>query len=76
MYGIYYLMFATFPDLFASIYNFSTGVGGLAYIGLGVGFVSATIFGAKISDKIYARVSSSTFESIINTYFLPCTVGG
>jgi predicted MFS family arabinose efflux permease len=57
MYGIYYLMFTTFPDIFANIYHFRTGVAGLAYIGLGVGFISATIFGAKISDKIYTTVS-------------------
>lgn len=56
MYGIYYLMFATFPDLFSNIYHFGTGVGGLAYIGLGVGFFGASLFGAKISDKIYSTV--------------------
>ncbi|KAH7887863.1 multidrug resistance protein 4 [Phlebopus sp. FC_14] len=58
MYGIYYLMFATFPDLFTEVYHFSVGVGGLAYIGLGLGFLLATIFGAKISDQIYAHLAS------------------
>jgi predicted MFS family arabinose efflux permease len=62
MYGIYYLMFTTFPNLFSNIYHFSTGVGGLAYIGLGIGFISATIFGAKIADKIYTTVSLSFFN--------------
>jgi len=57
MYGIYYLMFTTFPHLFSDIYHFSTGVGGLAYIGLGIGFISATVFGAKISDKIYTTLA-------------------
>lgn len=57
MFGIYYLMFATFPDLFTNVYHFGIGVGGLAYIGLGVGFFFSTIFGAKIADKIYATVS-------------------
>jgi MFS family permease len=57
MYGIYYLMFTTFPNLFSNIYHFSTGVGGLAYIGLGIGFISATIFGAKIADKIYTTLA-------------------
>lgn len=53
MYGIYYLMFATFADLFHNIYGFSTGIGGLVYIGLGLGFVLATIVGAKFSDQMY-----------------------
>ncbi|KAI0952625.1 hypothetical protein AcV7_008365 [Taiwanofungus camphoratus] len=57
IYGIYYLMFATFPDLFSKVYHFSTGIGGLAYIGLGVGFVSATILGASIADKIYLTLA-------------------
>lgn len=74
MYGIYYLMFATFPreyhstiniyitnssilaELFSEVYGFSTGTGGLAYLGLGIGFMLATVFGASISDKIYAHL--------------------
>ncbi|KAH7916329.1 major facilitator superfamily domain-containing protein [Hygrophoropsis aurantiaca] len=57
MYGIYYLMFATFPNLFTEVYHFSVGIGGLAYIGLGLGFLLATVFGAKISDQIYQHLS-------------------
>ncbi|EJF56590.1 MFS general substrate transporter [Dichomitus squalens LYAD-421 SS1] len=57
MYGIYYLMFAIFPDVFTGIYGFSVGVGGLAYIGLGVGFFLATLFGAWVSDGIYSRLA-------------------
>lgn len=70
MYGIYYLMFTTFPALFSDIYHFSTGVGGLAYIGLGVGFITATIFGAKISNKIYTRVSQSltVFHRLLTSF--------
>ncbi|KAG2074476.1 multidrug resistance protein 4 [Suillus decipiens] len=56
MYGIYYLMFTTFPDLFSEIYHFSTGIVGLTYIGFGVGFISSAIFGAKLSNKIYLHL--------------------
>ncbi|KAG9317591.1 major facilitator superfamily domain-containing protein [Chiua virens] len=42
-------------DLFSTVYHFSVGIGGLAYIGLGLGFLIATIFGARISDQIYVR---------------------
>ncbi|KAH9899742.1 multidrug resistance protein 4 [Cubamyces lactineus] len=56
MYGIYYLMFAVFPDIFTGIYGFSIGIGGLAYIGLGVGFFSATLFGAYFADQVYAHL--------------------
>ncbi|KAI6105693.1 major facilitator superfamily domain-containing protein [Pisolithus sp. B1] len=54
--GIYYLMFATFPNLFSEVYHWSIGIGGLAYIGLGLGFMLSTILGAKISDKLYSRL--------------------
>ncbi|KAJ7217316.1 major facilitator superfamily domain-containing protein [Mycena pura] len=53
MYGIYYLMFTTFSTLFESVYGFNTGTSGLAYIGLGVGFLTATVFSAKWGNQIY-----------------------
>ncbi|KAG2361225.1 major facilitator superfamily domain-containing protein [Suillus spraguei] len=58
IYGIYYLMFATFPDLFSEVYHFSTGISGLTYIGLGFGFLSATIFGIKLCSKIYIYLAA------------------
>ncbi|KAG2008230.1 multidrug transporter [Coprinopsis cinerea AmutBmut pab1-1] len=58
MYGIFYLMFATFAEFFATTYGFKAGVGGLAYLGLGVGFMSATIFGAKFADTIYHKLAA------------------
>jgi len=44
------------PGLFQEVYHFSIGLSGLAYLGIGVGFLSATIFGVKLSDKIYIYV--------------------
>lgn len=46
-----------FPDLFTNTYHFSEGVGGLAYLGLGVGFFSASVFGAKAANKIYTTLA-------------------
>ncbi|KAJ6615652.1 multidrug resistance protein 4 [Mycena sp. CBHHK59/15] len=53
MYGIYYLMFTTFSTLFSETYGFSTGTGGLTYLGLGVGFLLATGFSAKSANEVY-----------------------
>jgi predicted MFS family arabinose efflux permease len=59
MYAIYYLMFTTFPDLFTKSYHFSTGMSGLAYIGLGIGFMSSTMLGGRFVSRIYTTVSIS-----------------
>jgi hypothetical protein len=44
-------------DLFQSTYGFSPGAGGLAYLGLGVGFFLASFTSAKFADRIYKYVS-------------------
>ncbi|KAJ7927618.1 multidrug resistance protein 4 [Mycena leptocephala] len=53
MYGIYYLLFATFANLFKETYGFGPGIGGLAYLGLGFGFFLSTFFGAGFADQVY-----------------------
>ncbi|KAJ8095154.1 hypothetical protein PM082_010376 [Marasmius tenuissimus] len=50
-------MFATFAKLFKNTYGFDAGIGGLVYLGLGVGFMVATYFGASISNTIYKRLA-------------------
>lgn len=58
MYGIFYLMFSTFAEFFSTTYGFRPGVGGLTYLGLGIGFAMATVFGAKFADEVYQHVSN------------------
>ncbi|GAD99296.1 MFS multidrug transporter [Paecilomyces variotii No. 5] len=55
MYGLMYLMLATFPSLWTSpeYYNESIGIGGLNYISLGVGFFLASQTCAPLNDRIY-----------------------
>ncbi|KAH8922957.1 MFS general substrate transporter [Atractiella rhizophila] len=57
MYGIFYLMFTTFGSFFGETYGFKAGSTGLTYLGLGIGFFSAAIFGAKTAAAIYAHLS-------------------
>ncbi|KAI4524078.1 major facilitator superfamily domain-containing protein [Schizophyllum commune] len=53
LYGIYYLMFAVFASFFQETYGFSTGAGGLCYLGLGVGFFVSTAVSSRFGDQIY-----------------------
>lgn len=45
-----------YPDFFSTTYGFNAGIGGLAYLGLGIGFFTATVFGAQWADQIYTYV--------------------
>jgi hypothetical protein len=54
-------MFATFSSLFSEVYHFSPGADGLVFIGPGVGYFIATLFGAEVSNIIYSKVSTAIF---------------
>ncbi|KAI0490343.1 major facilitator superfamily domain-containing protein [Xylaria cf. heliscus] len=51
LYGLIFLLFTTFPTVFQEQYNFGTGVSGLAYLGLGLGFLSGLFVFSLLSDK-------------------------
>ncbi|KAJ3554507.1 hypothetical protein NM688_g3075 [Phlebia brevispora] len=76
MNGIYYLMSATFPALFQNRYGFSPGITGLCYIGLGLGFLAATFFGAYNADKIYHALSSRNGGQGKPEYRIPALIFG
>lgn len=56
LYGLAYLVFATFPKLWEVEYGESVGIGGLNYIALGVGFFVGTQVCAPCQDRIYAAL--------------------
>ncbi|KAJ5594644.1 uncharacterized protein N7459_000852 [Penicillium hispanicum] len=60
IYGMMYLVLATFPTLWTSpnYYNESTGIGGLNYISLGIGFWAGSQICARLNDRIYRRLKS------------------
>lgn len=60
VYGIMYLVLSTFPVLWTSpkYYNESTGIGGLNYISLGLGFWLGSQICAPLNDRIYRRLKA------------------
>ena len=54
-YGILYLFFTTITFVFKDQYGFSSGAIGLAYIGLGIGMITAMILVGFFSDKIILK---------------------
>ena len=57
-------------DVFSKDYGFNIGAGGLAYIGLGVGFVIASLFGAKFGSEVYRRVSMALWQLPLDSTFI------
>jgi len=48
-------------DLYINTYGFGTGLAGLANIGLGLGFLAATLFSARFADQVYHWVRQPLF---------------
>lgn len=60
LYGLLYLVLSTFPILWTSpeYYNESTGVGGLNYVSLGLGFWCGSQICAPFNDRIYRALKA------------------
>ena len=60
VYGVLYLVLATFPILWTSpaFYGESIGIAGLNYISLGLGFFIGTQIAAKTADRIYKSLKA------------------
>lgn len=58
-YGLLYLLFTTIPTVFIESYHWDPELTGLAYIGLGFGFVTSIMVVAKISDVTVVRMTKA-----------------
>ena len=60
VYGVLYLVLATFPVLWTNpkFYGEPVGIAGLNYISLGLGFYAGTQVAAKTADRIYKRLKA------------------
>jgi MFS family permease len=56
LYGLLYLVLATFPALWATRYHQSIAIGGLNYISLGLGFFFGTQVCAPLNDRVYCAL--------------------
>ncbi|CAI7668988.1 unnamed protein product [Penicillium manginii] len=55
IYGFLYLFFTTIPSVFGNTYHWSTGISGLAYLGIGLGFLIGFVVQARTSDRIIVK---------------------
>lgn len=69
VYGVLYLVLASFPAVWHDQYQQTTGLGGLNYISLGLGFLLGTQFAALFADKIYKHLKSTAPHQIARSEF-------
>ncbi|EED15848.1 conserved hypothetical protein [Talaromyces stipitatus ATCC 10500] len=51
VYSYLYLLLTTYTEIFEGVYGFNSGEAGLAYLGLGVGFISGQVAIGPFSDR-------------------------
>ena len=59
VYGLLYLLFTTITTVFIETYHWQPDICGLAYIGLGIGFLTGLGVVAKISDATVVRMTKA-----------------
>ncbi|KAK9424332.1 putative Major facilitator superfamily domain-containing protein [Seiridium unicorne] len=59
VYGAVYLMYNSVPTVFQGVYGWSTGVSGLAFISLGLGYTAGLILFSLFSDREVVRLTKA-----------------
>ncbi|KAI1176528.1 major facilitator superfamily domain-containing protein [Nemania sp. FL0916] len=65
VYGLLYLLLTTISTVFVQKYHWSVGLSGLAYIGIGIGFILGVVVIGGTSDRIMARRARLNNETAI-----------
>lgn len=76
VYGYMYILFTTFTEVFEGNYGFNTGEAGLAYLGLGFGFVIGQIAVGSFSDRYLARMKAKHGAHKPEDRLPPLVIGG
>lgn len=71
LFGYLYLFLTTFPMVFQEQYQFSVGISGLTYIGLGIGSFTGLIIAGKSSDIFYRRLTAQNNDSSKPEFRIP-----
>lgn len=71
-----YIVISTFLSVWVGVYNQSTGIGGLNYISITVGFLLATQTAAPLSDTIYGKLKEKNQDMGKPEFLVPLMVPG
>ncbi|KAI2012860.1 hypothetical protein LOZ52_003712 [Ophidiomyces ophidiicola] len=76
LYGLMYLVLATFPFVWEKTYNFSSGTASLHYISLGVGFIIGLQICAPINDRVYCALKKRYSDPGRPEFRIPLMIPG
>lgn len=77
VYGVLYLVLASFPVVWSEQYGEKNkGIAGLNYISLGVGFYLGTQIAAKFADRIYKRLKARNGDVGRSEFRVPLMLPG
>lgn len=71
VYGLLYLFFTTISSVFENNYGFSTGLSGLAYLGIGIGFFVGLGIIAVTNDRIVMKLTARNNGNYLPEMRLP-----
>ncbi|RAL04138.1 MFS transporter [Aspergillus ibericus CBS 121593] len=74
VYGLLYLFFTTITSVFEETYGFSTGLSGLAYLGIGIGFLVGLLLIALSSDRIVKKLTARNHGTFLPEMRLPTMI--
>jgi MFS family permease len=74
VYGCLYLLFTTITQVFQDVYHWSEEISGLAYIGLGLGFVAGQVAFGLLSDRIIIKLKARNNDVFEPEMRLPLTI--
>lgn len=58
VYGMVYILLATFPRIWTEIYHESTGIAGFNYVSLMIGFIIGAQIAGRLMDFLYRRLKA------------------
>ncbi|KAJ5959890.1 Major facilitator superfamily domain general substrate transporter [Penicillium vulpinum] len=76
LFGVTYLLCATFPVIWTEVYNESPSIGGLNYISIAIGSFAGLIFNLKLVDRIYKMLKARNNDIGKPEYRMPSLAVG
>lgn len=76
LFGLFYLLLSTFPQVWEGVYGESVGISGLNYISLGIGFVLGAQVNARVSDRIYRQLKVKRNNTGVPEFRIPAMFVG